>query len=147
MTSMAALVLPLWFVFGEEWGSIWCTLASCTVVVYLWEPVFVQRIALVDPTLSVGGKFSSEEHPVEVDHYCAKLLWERLEFRYGEGMFDGPEEDKQYERAALLESGLADKATSRSVVETLREEKKRDLNSKAAESAISGAPGSANTSW
>jgi len=45
--AFGATALYVWA--GDEWGSVWCWLASCLCVLYLVEPMLFQRFRVFDP--------------------------------------------------------------------------------------------------
>jgi len=46
---LAVVAALLYLAVGDEWGSVWCWLASCLVLLYLAEPELLARVGVLHP--------------------------------------------------------------------------------------------------
>merc|ERR1712159_362518 len=56
LNILALFTVVLYLCLGDEWGSVWCWLASCLCVLYLFEPMLFRRFRVFDAEALEGRR-------------------------------------------------------------------------------------------
>lgn len=62
LNALSFVTLALYAFVGNEWGSVWCWLASCMCVMYLVEPWLFRRFRVFDPEVFDGRFLDLRQH-------------------------------------------------------------------------------------
>jgi len=71
--ALAFVAVTLYLLMGDEWGSVWCWLASCLCGLYLVEPFLFQRFRVFDPDVLQSPLADPRRH--QFGFWAARVHW------------------------------------------------------------------------